>query len=256
MQHVIEQLKDELQLQSQAPKPAHHGVARADDSKQGGLKSSGRGQRAKRRARAKCNFFVGQIARLLAKQPVRKIRQQYRRAPQYPMFISEADPFAGVAKPASDYTWLAGRTEVKAHSDRAAAVPIDSDGSELSGSERELGDDDEPDREKDADGVLPDALADSDSKDVKESKSGKDSKDGKESKYGKDSKESESDVARLAESAVEAHRPVPNEILFEVAVFAENTYMSEYMQAGVSRRGRLRRLSAAGAVSLFSSVNR
>lgn len=160
------------------------------------------------------------------------------------MFISQADPFDSVAKPASDYIWLARRAETNASDGKSIAVPVDSEGSELSGSEEERADADDTDVEA-ADALLPDALAGSDGKDVKDSKDPP-----------ADTQSTSDQHSGSGSAAIETHRPGTGEMLFEVAVFAENTYISEYLRAGVSSRGRARRLSAAGAVALFSSVNR
>jgi hypothetical protein len=201
------------------------------------------------------NYAIGQIARILAKQQTRKLRQQYKRKPQHPMSISGVDPFIGSSKPASNYLCLdiAPPAALRV-AERKAIDGGSSDDSECSESESDSDDDDDSDDDADAD--LPGndehepgdgGGAGEDSKDSKDSKHSQDS----DSNDGKDGKERSGKDEKVA-SAPASH---VMEMPLSVAFFAENAFVEELLDAGVSKRGRKRKLTGTSATALFTGTS-
>lgn len=228
---------------------------------------------------AKRSHALGQMARILAKQKTQKLRQKYKRNAQFPMYVSGADPFFGLAQPLSNYLCLLPEIEAGADGNADAAdgkaavagekaavgdrkaVEVkagalrkrsadsdDSGGSDCSGSEADSDNDSEPDVDN-AD--LPEA-ADSgeakaepasnsraDGEDKKDEKGEKDEKDEKDEKYEKDEKSKSAAAAGVDIS---------------IAFFVETSYVDELRAAGVSKRGRVKRLTGASAAKLFSGA--
>jgi hypothetical protein len=211
-------------------------------------------------AEAKRNHAMCQIARILAKQAVQKLRQQYKRSAHYKMTLSGVDPFTGNAWPASDYLCLSAPAHAPAA--LAAPRPDENDESEDSGSEAS---DDSDNEEGESEAETEENLPESDAKEEKERKgdigdakgeaksdvkaepNGKDEKVAENSACDRDSKQ----IAQLAAAAPSGR----HDIALEAAVFAENTFVDDYLRAGKTRYGRALKLSGIGAASLYGVHN-
>jgi hypothetical protein len=106
-------------------------------------------------AEQKHDFAMCQIVKICAKQATQKLRQRYKRAPQYPMHLSGVDPYTGIARPATDYLCLAPPAHAPA--EIAAARPDEHDDSDADSDSENADDDDSAE-------VNPDELPDSDAK--------------------------------------------------------------------------------------------
>jgi hypothetical protein len=197
-------------------------------------------ERADAKAEQKRNHAMCQIARILAKQATQRLRQRYKRAPQYQMTLSGVDPFTGSARPATNYLCL----QPPPHAPVAIAAPLpdENDDGNDSGSESDDGEP-EADGTAESDDGLPD------NSDEASGNAGVDSKDPAAS----DAVDSKDEKDSASASKSKAQR-VP-ELPIEVAVFAENAFVNEYLNAGRSRGGRARRLSAPAAASLYGPHN-
>ena len=177
-----------------------------------------------------------QIARVLAKQATQKLRQRYKRAPQYRMTLSAVNPFLGIARPASDYLCL--EPPERAPPAIAIARPDEQSDSDES-QDDEDGEGDEGDEDSDeSEDSLPvedskgedgkdNVVADAELRDARREQPIP--KEGKE-RDGKDEKDSEED-----RPAAKQKQMVPA-VAIEEAVFAENAFVDDFLNAGRSKK--------------------
>lgn len=210
---------------------------------------------------AKRNHALGQMARLLAKQKTRTLRQRYKREAQFPMYVSGAVPFIGLAEPLSTYLCLdlgepKAAVEGKADAGDAKAEAVarsaerkgsssdsDSGGSDCSGSEAES--DSDSDNESDCKADLPDA-DEAKAETAARSEPHTDSKDGKDEKTDRPALPKPAAAPGLPKSAAGLD--------ISIAFFTETSYVDELRAAGVSKRGRARMLTGTSATKLFSGT--
>ncbi len=192
---------------------------------------------------------MGQICQVLAKQPVQRLREIYKRKFKYPMQLSGFDPFVSTVTPYSDYVLLSlpGRpdVEVPVVNDESSQASEGSAGSGMSES-------DETDADLPAIPKGEGSVAEKD--DDVEMKSAP-AASSSALALSSAARSKISAAAASSESKSSGAKASAYSVALEVALFAENAFVDDLLEAGPSRYGRRRRITSRGASSLYSHAD-